>query len=335
MKKSKRNGLLVPLLIIFLVTITVFGIVIEHGVADVLFTQGTIKEETYETTDKESNSSLETPESTIPNTETTNTLPEETTIPQETTTPNESELSEESPKPTTEENVVPEQPTEIIDTTIVPEAHGGTIYLTFDDGPSVEITPYILDILQAKGIHATFFIVGYEPGDIREELVQRIVDEDHSLGLHGESHTYSKIYTSIEALESNFVILQDKIYESTGLRPIIIRFPGGSSNTVSKHYCKGIMTEASTYFSKKGFVYFDWNVDSQDAGGAKTSDEVFENVTSGLRPGRRNIVLMHDSSSKIHTLEALEAIIDYGLENGYEFKVITSETESMGHTIAN
>ena len=332
MKKGKRNGLLVPLLIIFLVTITVFGIMIEHGVADVLFTQGTIKEETSETTDKESDNSFETLESIIvPSIETTNTLPEETTIPQETITPSETEPSVETQEPLTEETGKPEQPTETVD----PENHGGTIYLTFDDGPSAEITPYILDILQAKGIHATFFIVGYKPGDVREELVQRIVDEDHSLGLHGESHTYSKIYTSIEALESNFIILQDKIYESTGLRPIIIRFPGGSSNTVSKSYCKGIMTEASTYFTEKGFVYFDWNVDSQDAGNAKTATEVFENVTSGLQPGRRNIVLMHDSSSKIYTLEALEAIIDYGLENGYEFKVITSETESMSHTIAN
>lgn len=335
MKKSKRNGLLAPLLIIFLATITVFGIVIEHGVADVLFTQGTIQEETHETANPGTEPIQEAQESTVPSTEATNTQPEETTIPQETTTPNETNSSEGTQEPTTEETEIPEQPTETIDTAVVPENHGGTIYLTFDDGPSAEITPYVLDILQAKGIHATFFIVGYEPDGVREELVQRIVEEGHSLGLHGESHTYSKIYTSIEALESNFITLQDKIYESTGLRPTIIRFPGGSSNTVSKNYCKGIMTEASTYFTEKGFTYFDWNVDSKDAGGAHTAEEVFENVTSSLKPGRRNIVLMHDSASKMHTLEALEAIIDYGLENGYEFKVITSDTESMSHPIAN
>lgn len=343
MKKRKRNNLcIVPILIIFLLVITVGGIMTEHGIADVLFSQSdsTVTEPTVDIPDlnisqNPTDSSTEnkepevetTPQEIPSNTETNPSVSENE---EEQTEDNETTSDEETyPPDTTLEEIEP--PQENID----PEKHGGTIYLTFDDGPSAEITPYILDILGAKGVNATFFIVGYKPGTVKEELVQRIVDEGHSLGLHGESHDYSKIYTSIENLEANFLTLQSKILESTGIRPTIIRFPGGSSNTVSKNYCTGIMTKASTYLTEQGFVYFDWNVDSRDAGVAKTADEVYENVISGLKPGRRNIVLMHDSASKMHTLEALESIIDYGLENGYEFKVITAETKPMTHPIAN
>ena len=63
------------------------------------------------------------------------------------------------------------------------------------------------------------------------------------------------------------------------------------------------MTEAVNYFSTSEFVYFDWNVDSQDAGGAKTSEEVYMNVISGLRPDRYNIVLMHDSTGNQKTVD--------------------------------
>lgn len=343
MKKRKRNNLcIVPILIIFLLVITVGGIMTEHGIADVLFSQSdsTVTEPTVDipdlnTSQNPTDSSTENKEPEVETTpqeipSNTETKPSVSENEEEQTEDNETTSDEETyPPDTTLEEIEP--PQENID----PEKHGGTIYLTFDDGPSAEITPYILDILAAKGVNATFFIVGYKPGTVKEELVKRIVDEGHSLGLHGESHDYSKIYTSIENLEANFLTLQSKILESTGIRPTIIRFPGGSSNTVSKNYCTGIMTKASTYLTEQGFVYFDWNVDSRDAGVAKTADEVYENVISGLKPGRRNIVLMHDSASKMHTLEALESIIDYGLENGYEFKVITAETEPMTHPIAN
>lgn len=339
MKKRKRiNHGISPFWIILIIIIVLLGVVIEHGIADDFFQ------------DKEPSGKIDVViNETIPS---TTKQPEVTTEPETEVPPLTQETEEPTvTEPTTEESLAnPSVPVEetyappiieeetnppTTDDEVIPENHGGTIYLTFDDGPSVEITPYVLDILAAKGVKATFFIVGYEPGTQREELVKRIYEEDHSIGLHGISHTYSKIYSSLEALESNFISLQDLIYESIGIRPIIIRFPGGSSNTVSKHYCPNIMTEATTYFTNQGFIYFDWNVDSRDAGGTDTADGVFNNVTSALKPGRRNIVLMHDSSSKMHTLEALEAIIDYGLENGYTFKVITSETESMAHSVAN
>lgn len=343
MKRRKRRKFpIIAILLAFLMIVGLTDIAIKNGVADVFIPLVNNTESNDNITIENVTSSPQTED--INSTEDTSSTQEEVVDNPpviETTTP--PSTTEEPSENTTTESIPSEETHPQIDQTdsneeipvVVPENHGGTIYLTFDDGPSAEITPYILDILAAKGVHATFFIVGYEPDSVREELVMRIYDEGHSIGLHGQSHTYSKIYTSIEALEANFLTLQDSIYNTIGIRPTIIRFPGGSSNTVSKHYCKGIMTEAQTYFPAQGFTFYDWNVDSQDAGGVDTAAGVFENVTSGLRPGRRNIILMHDSASKLHTLEALEAIIDYGFENGYEFKVITPETESMAHQVAN
>lgn len=252
------------------------------------------------------------------------TIPSEKPSVSETLEPTESETETEN-KDETETTVIPEE---------IPKVTG-TIYLTFDDGPSLKITPQILDILKENNIKATFFIVDYQAGSEREALVIRAFNEGHSIGLHGTSHTYSKIYSSLEALIENFETLQEKVYNSTGYYSNIIRFPGGSSNTVSKHYCEGIMTKAVEYFSSTDFVYFDWNVDSQDAGGTTTADGVFENVTSSIKPGRNNIVLMHDTNSKSHTLEALQSIIDWAISEGYEFKAITEETPQITHRIAN
>lgn len=211
----------------------------------------------------------------------------------------------------------------------------GTIYLSFDDGPSLECTPQILDILKNHNIKATFFILDYQYGSKKEEIIMRAFEEGHTIGLHGTSHLYSEIYTSLDTLIKNFETLQEKVYNSLGYNPIFIRFPGGSSNTVSKNYCTGIMTEASAYFQETDFVYFDWNVDSQDAGGAFSAEEVFQNVTSSIKPDRNNVVLMHDSKNKNYTVEALEKIIVWALEQGYQFKAITKETPQVIHRIAN
>lgn len=208
------------------------------------------------------------------------------------------------------------------------------ICLTFDDGPS-NLTSGYLDVLAKKGVKATFFIVDYEIGSDMEKIIQREYNDGHTIGLHGTSHDYSIIYSSLDSLVKNFTTLQEKVYTSTGFYSNIIRFPGGSSNTVSKKYCSSIMSEAAKYLTNSNFIYFDWNVDSKDAGGAYTSYEIYQNVVKTLVPGRTNVVLMHDSSTKKNTLDALEQIIDYGLENGYTFQNLTETTQKIKHGIKN
>ena len=206
----------------------------------------------------------------------------------------------------------------------------GRVCLTFDDGPSYDITPQVLDVLKEHDIKATFFLVGYEEN--KSNLVKRIYEEGHTIGLHGYSHAYSEIYTSIEALMENFQKIEELVADTTnGYHSKIIRFPGGASNTVSKKYCKGIMSEAVQVVEDRGYIFYDWNVDSGDAGSAWTSEEIYENVISGIRPGRLNVVLMHDSGGHDETLEALKMIIEYCKENAYSFEAITTETRPIIH----
>ena len=209
----------------------------------------------------------------------------------------------------------------------------GVIYLTFDDGPSANTTPKILDVLKQKGVNATFFIINYN--EANEHLVKREIEEGNAVGIHGYSHDYSKLYASVDACYQNIIKLQDKIYQSTGQKVMITRFPGGSSNTVSRKYCAGVMTAISQKILSEGFKYYDWNVASGDSGGVKTKEGVYNNVTKGIKPGRNNIVLMHDFSGNNKTLEALPDIIDYGLKNGYRFDVITTDTEMITQKIQN
>ena len=208
----------------------------------------------------------------------------------------------------------------------------GVIYLTFDDGPTTSITPKVLDILKNKNVKATFFILNYDQNG--EKLVQREIAEGHTVGIHGYSHDYKKIYQSVDSYMNNITTLQEKIKKSTGYNATITRFPGGSSNTASR-YNPGIMTQLTKEVTARGYKYFDWNVSSGDAGGAKTSQDVYNNVVNGLSKNRANVVLMHDFSGNTKTLNALADIIDYGLKNGYTFSNITESTPMVTHGVNN
>ena len=210
----------------------------------------------------------------------------------------------------------------------------GMVYLTFDDGPSLEVTPPILDILERRNVKATFFVVGYS-GSEKEALVKREAEEGHTIGLHGFSHDYEAIYNSLDDLMENFAKIQNLVEETTGVKTNFIRFPGGASNTISANYCKGIMSKAVKEVEKQGFIYFDWNVDSDDAGTAKTADEIYQNVIDGIKPGRTNVVLMHDSVTKQATVDALERIIDYCEENDFELRAIDENTTLVQHRTFN
>ncbi len=204
----------------------------------------------------------------------------------------------------------------------------GVIYLTFDDGPSSSITPKILDILKQKNVKATFFILNYNATG--EALVKREVAEGHTVAIHGYSHDYNSIYQSVDSYMNNITKLREKIKASTGYDATITRFPGGSSNTVSK-FNPGIMTKLCKEVVARGYKYFDWNVSSGDAGDVKTSQAVYNNVTKGLSKSRANVVLMHDFSGNTKTLNALSSIIDFGISHGYTFKNITKNTPMVTH----
>lgn len=209
-----------------------------------------------------------------------------------------------------------------------------TIYLTFDDGPSMDVTPEILDILKANDVKATFFILNY--GEKSIPILERMVREGHTIGIHGYSHDYEEIYASEDAFMDNIQKLHDKLMGDIGYDAKIIRFPGGSSNTVSEKYKKGIMTKLTKRLEKEGWKYLDWNVSTGDAEGKNIpSSKLVKAVKKELKPDQANVVLLHDTSSKQSSVDALQDIIDFGIENGYTFCPVTEDTKMVHHHVNN
>lgn len=201
------------------------------------------------------------------------------------------------------------------------------IYLTFDDGPGPR-TPELLDVLKKYDVKATFFVVN--TGCI--DTLQRIADEGHSVAIHTASHVYQNIYASEEAYFNDLYKMRDIIKEKTGIETTLLRFPGGSSNTISS-FNGGIMTRLTQAVVDRGFQYFDWNVDSYDAGGASSSYEVYNNVINGIHGNNVSVVLQHD----IHgfSVAAVEQIIVWGLENGYTFLPLQPNSPGVHHSVKN
>ncbi len=206
----------------------------------------------------------------------------------------------------------------------------GTIYLTFDDGPREGTTNIILDILKEENVKATFFVTNSGP----DYLIKREFDEGHSIGLHSSSHDYSIVYASSDSFYNDLYSVQNRVKNITGYESHIIRFPGGSSNTVSRRYSEGIMSYLTRDVVSRGFKYYDWNLSSGDAeGGQHTAEEIKNNVINGLRKDRANVILMHDI--KPYTRDALMDIIKYGKENGYVFDVISMNTDMVTQHVNN
>ena len=211
------------------------------------------------------------------------------------------------------------------------ENNNGVVYLTFDDGPS-EITEEILKVLKKENVKATFFVLNYTYQ--YNNVIKKIVEEGHSIGLHSYSHQYDNIYSSVYSFYDDLNKIKNKVKKTTNLDVKIIRFPGGSSNTVSK-FNKGIMSYLTRDVVSNGYHYFDWNVDSGDAWNARNSYEVYNNVIYNLSMNRSNVVLMHDFSGNYKTLNALDDIIRTARNNGYVFDKITYNTPMIVHSVNN
>lgn len=178
------------------------------------------------------------------------------------------------------------------------------VYLTFDDGPSVN-TGKILDILDAYGVKGNFFMVGTDNPDL-QKMYKRIVDEGHVLCMHSYSHKYNEIYSSVDAFTDDFNRIYSLMYEVTGKKPVYYRFPGGSSNSVSSIPMK----EFVKVLDEHGITYFDWNIVSGDATNPMLSaDKIFENSLADLNEYEEAMILFHDLSNKTSTVEALPRII--------------------------
>lgn len=193
-----------------------------------------------------------------------------------------------------------------------------TIYLTFDDGPSEE-TLSILSILEKYDIKATFFLCGSET-EQGKAIIKKIADEGHSIGIHSYSHDYNKIYQSPEAFLEDMAKTSKLIEDASGIKPDIYRFPGGSIN----NYNRSIYMQLIAEITRRGYVYYDWDVSGQDASDSANWTSIYRNVTNGVKSRDSSIILLH--STKERTVTVLEDLIIELKNEGYSFDKITNET---------
>jgi len=208
---------------------------------------------------------------------------------------------------------------------VIPE--GKVIYLTFDDGPG-KYTDKLLEILAKYDVKATFFTcVNGQP-----KMVTKIHEAGHTVAIHCRNHDYNKIYASEEAYFDDLFYMQDAIYECTGVRTTMVRFPGGSSNQASS-FNPGIMTRLTEQVEQIGFQYFDWNVSSSDTR-IKDTEQILENMISGVKNRNYSIILQH-AEVKEHSVNAVEDFIIWALENGYRFLALDETSPRAYHRVAN
>ena len=194
------------------------------------------------------------------------------------------------------------------------------VFLTFDDGPTKAVTPFVLDTLKKEDVKATFFLLGVN-AQYNAELIKREFDEGHYIANHGYSHKYKEVYSSPEATFDEYNKTEQIIRDALGnqnYRSNLFRFPGGSNGG----YYNEIKQTAKAYLREQGIVHLDWNALSQDSAGTYTKEQLLQNAIDTIGDKQSVIILMHDSSDKILTSEMLPDLIHYLKEKGYSFKNI-------------
>ena len=197
---------------------------------------------------------------------------------------------------------------------------GKRVFLTFDDGPTKEVTPHILDILDKYNIKATFFVLGTRV-EQNPDILKREYDSGHYIANHSFSHKYSSIYKSADSVLEEFNRTENAIRVALGNNSYssnLFRFPGGS---YGGQYEK-IKKEARKKLNENGIAYLDWSALTYDAEGAKTKDAILSNLKETINGWDNVVILMHDAADKKITYETLEDVIKYLQGKGYDFKNI-------------
>lgn len=201
-----------------------------------------------------------------------------------------------------------------------------TVYITFDDGPSAR-TDEILKILEEKGIKATFFVVPNKSAECTSRL-KAMVEAGHTIGIHTSSHVYNTIYASVDNYLDDFYKAWSIVYNATGMKCDIFRFPGGSINS----YNRAIYQQLIAEMARRGFIYYDWNTSGDDSAGQKTAEGIF-NMTVKTAGGQKKVILLlHDNSTKVATVEALPMIIDHFKNKGYSFGALSQNIKPVTYS---
>ena len=192
------------------------------------------------------------------------------------------------------------------------------VYLTFDDGPSKDITPQVLDILKEEGVPATFFVLGARV-ELYPDTLKREYEEGHYIANHGYSHQYSKVYESKDTTFQEYVDCENAIKNALNnqdYNTYLFRFPGGSSGGMYS----SVKAEARELFNSYGVAFTNWNCLTGDAAGNTTKEACFEEMINTKANQSSIVLLMHDANDKQYTVDGLRDIINYFKNEGYVFK---------------
>lgn len=192
-----------------------------------------------------------------------------------------------------------------------------TVYLTFDDGPS-KLTNQVLDILDKEGVKATFFVLGEQAKAHPAEL-KRIVNDGHAIGNHTYNHVYKELYSDFQTFWNQIQRSEDMISDIVGLRPQLVRAPGGTATNFDAYYFY-LMEQA-------GYIMEDWNVDSGDSKRANVPvNEIWQTVKASPLDHEINI-LFHDGTGHDSSVEVLPQVISYYKKLGYSFATLTPQVK--------
>lgn len=178
------------------------------------------------------------------------------------------------------------------------------VFLTFDDGPVSNITPWVLDLLKHYNIKATFFCVG-ENVKRNPILFTRIIDEGHSVGNHTYNHLNAWNINNDDYYKN--VAKADTLIQSQLFRP-----PYGKINISQIRYLR------------KKYAIILWSVLSGDFDKTISPEKCYENSVKNIKQG--SIIVFHDNiKAEINLKYALPLCIEFILSKGYEFKPLTLE----------
>lgn len=193
-------------------------------------------------------------------------------------------------------------------------------YLTFDDGPTTNITPQILDTLRRYNVKATFFEVG-SLIKANPDMARRVYEEGHLIANHSQNHEYAALYASTESFMTEINECYEAIKSVTdGEEPFkLIRFPGGGFNSSADSYAP-VKQAAKEALKEEGFYFCDWNTLNGDAEGkTKDASELLEYLKTNSAGYNNLVVLMHDAAAKQATADYLASAIEWLTEQGYTF----------------
>lgn len=194
---------------------------------------------------------------------------------------------------------------------------GKICYLTFDDGPTKEVTPKVLDVLKEQNVQATFFMLGTML-EANPDIAKRAYEEGHLLANHSYSHKYKELYATEESFLAEIKKVEGLIRNITGEEPFpLIRFPGGGHNAGTYGEQK---QKYKLALQREGYYFADWNALNGDAEGVNVGTDQLLARLRETAIHQHIVVLMHDATIKKTTPQALPAMIEYLKEQGYEFR---------------